>query len=312
MSEKRYIILTRGIQASGKSTWAENWVKEKPNKRIRINWDSLRNMFGEYWVLERENTSIIKDITNTFFNSSMEYGFDIVMDNMNLNPNGWKSIKNRINEYNSSHTEYQYELQFKDFFNVTLEECIRRDSMRSIPIGEKVIRSTYRKYRNFIATELNKQYVDNLVPIDNTKKNCIVVDMDATLCFNLQGRPFYGEEAADTMKDDFPYKNTIDIVNKYINDNNTDVIILTGREDTEKIRTATETWLKNNLNGSVDKVLMRPDGNHIKGEDCKKYIYETYIKPYYNIIFVLEDSYKVVKMWRNLGITCLQVNDGTM
>ena len=43
--EKREIILTRGIQASGKSTYAEHWAKEKPTERIRINWDSLRNMF---------------------------------------------------------------------------------------------------------------------------------------------------------------------------------------------------------------------------------------------------------------------------
>ena len=40
--EKREIILTRGIQASGKSTYAEHWAKEKPTERIRINWDSLR------------------------------------------------------------------------------------------------------------------------------------------------------------------------------------------------------------------------------------------------------------------------------
>ena len=52
--EKREIILTRGIQASGKSTYAEHWAKEKPTERIRINWDSLRNMFGQYWVEERE------------------------------------------------------------------------------------------------------------------------------------------------------------------------------------------------------------------------------------------------------------------
>ena len=52
--EKREIILTRGIQASGKSTYAEHWAKEKPTERIRINWDSLRNMFGQYWVEKRE------------------------------------------------------------------------------------------------------------------------------------------------------------------------------------------------------------------------------------------------------------------
>ena len=155
--EKREIILTRGIQASGKSTYAEHWAKEKPTKRIRINWDSLRNMFGQQWVEEREKLNIIKEMTDAFFKSSMENGLNIIMDNMNLNPKGWKEMQDRIDNYNNTHTKYQYELVFKDFFDVSVEECIRRDSMRSNPIGESVIKRTYRQYRNFIATELNKK-----------------------------------------------------------------------------------------------------------------------------------------------------------
>ena len=82
--EKREIILTRGIQASGKSTYAEHWAKEKPTERIRINWDSLRNMFGQYWVEEREKLNIIKEMTDAFFKSSMENGLNIIMDSIKL------------------------------------------------------------------------------------------------------------------------------------------------------------------------------------------------------------------------------------
>lgn len=31
------IILCRGIQGSGKTTWAKQWVLEKPTERVRIN-----------------------------------------------------------------------------------------------------------------------------------------------------------------------------------------------------------------------------------------------------------------------------------
>ena len=38
------LILTRGIQGSGKTTWARQWVAEDPSSRVRINNDDIRNM----------------------------------------------------------------------------------------------------------------------------------------------------------------------------------------------------------------------------------------------------------------------------
>ena len=40
------IILCRGIQGSGKTTWAKSWVLEDPKHRIRFNNDDIRNMLG--------------------------------------------------------------------------------------------------------------------------------------------------------------------------------------------------------------------------------------------------------------------------
>ena len=48
----------------------------------------------------------------------------------------------------------------------------------------------------------------------------------------------------------------------------------------------------------------RPD------EEIKKEIYFNKIINNYNILFVLDDRAKVVKMWRELKLTCLQVDDG--
>ena len=54
------LILTRGIQGSGKSTWARQWVEEDPENRVRINNDDIRNMLGKYWVTSRED--LVADI----------------------------------------------------------------------------------------------------------------------------------------------------------------------------------------------------------------------------------------------------------
>ena len=76
------IILCRGIQGSGKTTWAKQWVLEDPEHGVRFNNDDIRNMLGKYWVTSRED--LVKNLKHTFLCTSMSYGFDIVIDNMNL------------------------------------------------------------------------------------------------------------------------------------------------------------------------------------------------------------------------------------
>lgn len=110
-------------------------------------------MLGKYWVPSREG--LVKDLKNTFLWSSMSYGFDIVIDNMNLNPkeleyyngvlDGWNNPKGAVPDV----VRPKYSLEFKDFF-IPLQECIERDSKRPNPIGEEVIRKTYEKYKDIL------------------------------------------------------------------------------------------------------------------------------------------------------------------
>lgn len=99
------------------------------------------------------------------------------------------------------------------------------------------------------------------------------------------------------------------LVRAYCNFHNVELIILTGREDTPESRAATEKWLDAHLL-CPDMVLMRPKGDYSAGPDCKKKLYKKYVKDKYYVPIVLEDSTKCVRMWRDLGITCLQPNDG--
>ena len=82
------IILCRGIPASGKSFYAKQWVLEDPEHRVRFNNDDIRNMLGKYWVPNRE--VLVSNLKKEFINSAMSLGYDIIIDNMNLNP---KEIK---------------------------------------------------------------------------------------------------------------------------------------------------------------------------------------------------------------------------
>lgn len=139
------IILCRGIQGSGKSTWAKQWVLEDPEHRVRFNKDEIRNMLGKYWVPSREH--LVTDIKKDFMVSAMEFGYDIVIDNMNLNPKEVKYYKDLVD----STLGYVncYSLEFQDFF-IPLEVCIERDSKRENPIGKEIIEATYQRYKHII------------------------------------------------------------------------------------------------------------------------------------------------------------------
>ena len=142
------VIICQGLPASGKSTWAKKWTSEDPKHRVRFNRDDVRNMLGAYWVPSREN--IINKIYDSFMNEAMLAGYDIVIDNMNLNDKTIKEIEDNVNEFNEwiklSPIDIHYDIEYKKFLNVPLEELISRDSKRDNPIGEKVIKDLYTRY----------------------------------------------------------------------------------------------------------------------------------------------------------------------
>ena len=304
-SHTKKIILCRGIQGSGKSTWARKWAEEDPEHRIRINNDDIRNMLGVYWVTSREG--LVSHIKTTTVTTAMQQGYDIVVDNMNLNPKEvkfWEDIVNRHNREitsTSSQIGYKYEIEFKDFF-IPLEECIRRDAMRPNPIGEKVIRDTWRRYKHFIQTSEVERYVNNLIKEDESKPYCIVVDMDSTLCFNTTKRPWFGEGSTEAMINDTPNLGVI----KVIENQSLPIIVCTGRNKAQQ--EVTEEWL-NKYNIHPKEFYMREDGDYRKGVEIKEELIKQILDKY-NIAAVLEDCEPIVQRFRDMGLTVLQPNKG--
>ena len=58
-------------------------------------------------------------------------------------------------------------------------------------------------------------------------------------------------------------------------------------------------------------MLMRAEGDFRPDEQVKRELYETRVLPAFgHATYVLDDRDKVVRMWRSLGLTVLQVADG--
>lgn len=61
---------------------------------------------------------------------------------------------------------------------------------------------------------------------------------------------------------------------------------------------------------NYEALYLRPNGDKRKDYVVKRQIYEESVKDKFNVLFVLEDRDQVVKMWREIGLTCFQVEYG--
>ena len=134
------LIICRGLPASGKSTWAKQWVLEDPEHRVRINQDDIRLMLGKYWVPSREK--LVQEIQFDAIVEALCRKFDVVIDNTNLNKKVLEKFDRLIKTFED------YEIEYKDFFDTPLSVCIERDKNRELQVTEKVIRGFYNNYKD--------------------------------------------------------------------------------------------------------------------------------------------------------------------
>ncbi|MCK9429818.1 MAG: hypothetical protein M0R17_07415 [Candidatus Omnitrophica bacterium] len=161
----------------------------------------------------------------------------------------------------------------------------------------------FRKNKTMTHTESNRFILKQ----DNTLASAIIVDIDGTTALMTNRNPY---DESDMLLTDAPNLPVIELVTQlsYTNDF---IIFVTGRS--EKGRIPTEKWLENNFDEKViDKsfLIMRKLNDRRPDEIIKKEIYNNQIKDKFYITTVIDDRNKVVKMWRDLGLLCLQVYDG--
>ena len=86
-----------------------------------------------------------------------------------------------------------------------------------------------------------------------------------------------------------------------------EIYITSGRSDA--VREKTMNWL--NRHGVMwSKLIMRKSGDKRSDEIVKAEWLEDGSIDKHNVLFAIDDRDRVVKMWRNLGVKCLQVADG--
>lgn len=282
------VIMLRGLPASGKSTWAKDIVTNN-NNYVRINKDDIRSMLGNKWSKEAEK--LVVNFRDRAIESALIRNYNVIVDDTNFYPVHEQSIRQIAQTFNA-------DFEIKEF-NTPVLECIERDSLRGDKsVGKKVIYEMYQKYlAPHIARVKNEfDFFKNDMPL------AIIVDIDGTLAHMHNRSPFDYSK----VEDDYCDVIVRDVVCKYYL-SNVRIIVVSGREDS--CRKETDNWLlKNKIDYNV--LMMRKTGDSRKDYIVKKEIYENEIKDKYNVLFVLDDRDQVVKMWREIGLKCLQVEDG--
>jgi len=296
------IYILRGIPASGKSTFAKDNINQNT---IRINRDDMRAMLG--YSFDNYDAKIEKAITeasNKLLRSLLKDGYNIIIDNLNLK-------QSYVNEIHEIAEEVGNVLIHEKHFPIDLDTAILRNRARGETVPENVIEDLHKRFKNikvnpsvFYAKNTFKKLEQNpYLPY------AIICDLDGTLAL-------FDRDKKNPYERDFENDKVNHVVNNILwhfntNVTNLNIIFTSGRND--KFRDVTRDWIDRNImdiNSDNVHLIMRADGDFRKDSVVKREMFDKYIRDKYCVHFVLDDRNQVVKMWRDLGLTCLQVAEG--
>lgn len=135
-----------------------------------------------------------------------------------------------------------------------------------------------------------------------SKRLAVIVDIDGTIAEKGDRHPFdWARVGEDTVIG--PIRELVKIFEMF----GWAILFVSGRSD--ECMDETDAWLEDN-DLDYEWLFMRDVGDYRPDEVVKREFYERDIEPEYDVKYVLDDRNKVVKMWRDLGLTVLQVAEG--
>jgi T4 RnlA family RNA ligase len=273
------LIITKGLPASGKTTWAREYIQQYP-ETANLCKDDLRLQLSGTGKREKRIVKVRDLLTEYYF----EQGYSVIWSDTNLNPVHLQRAKELAEKY-------QAQVIVQDFTYVSLAECIKRDLIRPNSVGQEAIEQMYYDYL---------AQPDPAPERDPHLPDCYLVDIDGTLAINNTRNPF---EWHRVNEDDLNLA-VATLVEKLGRD--TQIIVLSGRSSV--CRELTIAWLQQHKIAHQDLFMRSADDN--RADDIlKSELYYLHVHGKYNVLGVIDDRPKVCRMWRNLGLNVFQVGN---
>ena len=292
------LIILQGPPASGKSTWTKKFMEENSSTSFVVSRDAIRHSMGDYNHLHEDEVTRIEEAQTK---EQMKIGtLNIINDGTNLNPK-------HLPRWEKMAKKYGYEIEYKQF-HVSIEEAIKRDQNedREHHVGKSVIKRFYKmyfpeEYKDYTTLTINPYRV----PINDKLPKCVICDIDGTVAW-MQGRSPYDWKRVGEDKYD---ERMFQVLNSFLRAD-VDIIFISGREGTTQCYNDTLEWIKKKLVGyDKFKLYLPKEKDYRGGVVTKKELYEKYVKDYYDVICVFEDSEKMANIWRSIGLLCCQVSN---
>jgi predicted kinase len=295
--------ITRGLPASGKTTFAREWVDADRAQRARVNRDDLRGMIDEGVFIAGRTEQRVIVARDAMIGSLLRHGYDVICDDTNLRQGVARNLAQIAARAGA-------DFQVEDFTSVPLELCIKRDAARARPVGEAVIRDMHARYLAGRTLPLpipaETEPVAPTVQAYKAKPGtppAVLVDVDGTAALMGDRNPY--DETC--VWDDKPNRPVIAVV-KAMHAAGHRVIFMSGR--TEGCRADTARWLGVHVNVIHDGLYMRAAGDGRADSIVKAELFDRHVRGWFDVRAVFDDRDQVVRMWRAMGLTVLQVAEG--
>ena len=299
------LIITRGLPASGKTTFA----RELQPDVVRVNRDDLRRMLhGERLFTQRAEWQVTL-VQRAQVEALLRAGIDVCVDDTNLRA---KTVR----EWAKLAARFGASFEVHDFTDVPLAECLRRDAARPERdrVGAEAIQRMHDRYLANRPLPLPVPTVEPGAPAAvhapppperdrSALPEIVLVDIDGTVAL-MSGRSPYD---MSRVGEDRPNTAVIAAV-RAMHAAGYGVVFCTGRD--ASCRSATERWLDEHVGVPYLGLYMRAVGDSRKDAVVKREIFDREIRDRYRVVGVFDDRMQVVRMWRELGLTVFQVAEG--
>lgn len=308
------LVITRGLPASGKSTYAQAWVAENVQHRAQVERDHFRRMMHGGYV---DAEAMVTTAQHAAIRELLKSGTSVIVSDTNL-------PQRRVRDLARIGRAAGAEVVVKDMTDVPLETCLDRNERRRVfDLGGYVPESTIRDmHRRYIAgsgyplplpVEDSATAAPDFVEWTAGLPDAVLVDIDGTVALKGARSPF-DESKVHEDRPNLPVIEVVFAVYEYLirsaePGSAPKVIFMSGR--TDGCKDATTAWLRYHTGLPFD-LHMRAEGDFRKDAIVKRELFDQHVRGKYNVRCVLDDRDQVVEMWREeLGLTCLQVAAGT-
>ena len=291
------LIITKGLPASGKSSWADEYIKENPNF-VKIEKDQIRKNGGLFkdgrYVHKRGDESIVLKERDRLVREAFKQGKSVISSDTNL-------VQKHITQLANIAKQNKAKVEIKSFLDVPIKDLIERDKNREGSVGEQVVRKMFH-------TQVKK--MPTFLKYDPNLETIVCCDIDGSLSNGPKDRSPYEWHKVENDDVNLGVSAILDgikVIGLY------KIFLFSGRD--EVCRPETEAWLEKN-DIEYDELYMRRSdhvdetGGQVKDTIVKADMIEKYIVGKYNVLFWIDDRPQIVTMLHDVyGINVLARGD---